>query len=583
MSKATSSRSHHLSLRGAGALLLIASSLLLPGTAQANGIDLGPSICRGAGFWSTHAGTEKQGVNIVGALLEEMEGCLDVCGEVITNTAVDDAESAEEALCISPKAQLQIQLVRQLTAAALNCIISTGQPGCDPQWETCNVACMIGDLEQIPFCRAYFDCENNGGTWDSSAQTCYTGTCEVGGAPCGPYAGCGVDNSCVPSYGCDDAELINVDLGLDFTQVETDASSSKKCNQAAKSRCTVVGPNETECDDGLQSDLPESCTCDGVFCSFACSTEDRCEAACDSADECDPAQACASEEACNTACQSGTFGTVCDSTCLDCTLACWAQEDCLAQCAAVPDCDETVVCDEYESCHAYCDSGGFGTTCEAKAECCTQHDTQGCSDVSCEQKVCESDFTCCTEAWSDSCVTSAELLCGELCGESGSSCCVAHDSTGCDDPDCQASICGSDEYCCDTEWDALCTADALDSCTVCGGTPPPPPPSNPCCETHGTAGCDDSTCQETVCASDSWCCSVSWDNQCMVEAWTWCSSLCGPQGSDCCIIGEDPGCSDSTCQDAVCAGDSTCCDSLWDSDCAVEAVTQDCVALCNPS
>lgn len=51
-------------------------------------------------------------------ILDSADG-VTVCGVEITNTDYDDAHSALEALCISPQGDQRLQLVRQLTAAAL--------------------------------------------------------------------------------------------------------------------------------------------------------------------------------------------------------------------------------------------------------------------------------------------------------------------------------------------------------------------------------------------------------------------------------------------------------------------------------
>ncbi|MFA5992099.1 MAG: putative metal-binding motif-containing protein [Candidatus Pacearchaeota archaeon] len=44
-----------------------------------------------------------------------------------------------------------------------------------------------------------------------------------------------------------------------------------------------------------------------------------------------------------------------------------------------------------------------------------------------------------------------------------------------------------------------------------------------CCSASGGMGCTDQTCQNTVCAIDSFCCTISWDTTCASEAATMCS------------------------------------------------------------
>ncbi len=43
----------------------------------------------------------------------------------------------------------------------------------------------------------------------------------------------------------------------------------------------------------------------------------------------------------------------------------------------------------------------------------------------------------------------------------GGTCCSPHAGMGCEDPGCEAAICGADPFCCDTQWDGLCADAAL--------------------------------------------------------------------------------------------------------------------------
>lgn len=222
-----------------------------------------PAVCRGAGFWGTHAGNEKGGTNIAQELIDSL-GCFTVCGEIVDSTSLNDADSAVEALCVSPKSQGQVQLARQLTASALNCILSTGSPYCDVAWADCNEACIEDDALLAPVCRSYFSCVNEGGIFDVESGACQTGTCEpllegvISGAPCGPgYPACGEFEECVPTIGCDDAELLSE--GFDFTADEDKTGSSKKCHNATRSTCAFTGPNETACGAGTESGSEEFC------------------------------------------------------------------------------------------------------------------------------------------------------------------------------------------------------------------------------------------------------------------------------------------------------------------------------------
>lgn len=244
---------------------LVCTGLILTaglGTAFAGEPINGPTVCRGPGFWATHSGSEKNGENLAQELIDSV-GCLEVCGEVIDSTGTNDADSAIEGLCGSPKAGGQVQLARQLLTSALNCIFSTGAPGCDPEWSACNDACIANDPVLGATCRSYFSCVNDGGIYDSETGACQIGTCELiaegnGALPCGPgYDACPLDTECVPTIGCDDAELVSE--GFDFTGYAPQASSSKKCHVATRTRCAIVGVNEAECATGNESTEPELC------------------------------------------------------------------------------------------------------------------------------------------------------------------------------------------------------------------------------------------------------------------------------------------------------------------------------------
>ncbi len=134
------------------------------------------AICRTPGFWGTHGGSEKDGPNVTQAVIDHA-GCLEVCGEIITNTAKDDAESALEAICVKVKGQQTLQLARQLTSMALNCVISgfgancAGNQALGELFSECNAACISGDVGD---CIGEVDCFNNGGTF-------VEGTCVPGG------------------------------------------------------------------------------------------------------------------------------------------------------------------------------------------------------------------------------------------------------------------------------------------------------------------------------------------------------------------------------------------------------------------
>ena len=219
------------------------------------------------------------------------------------------------------------------------------------------------------------------------------------------------------------------------------------------------------------------------------------------------------------------------------------------------------------------------------------------------------------------------------CGSGGDCCTGTPGTPGCMDVTCCQTVCACDPYCCDVEWDGFCAADGFppgSGCgaevlcpNICAGGPGVCGPGNgDCCTGDGTPGCDDVACCEAVCAFDSFCCDVAWDDLCASEAVDICPALCGtpcdvtcapgkiPENepecglvdhdgdgvpddqvnggcnspvfanpSNCCVAHAGPGCDDAACQATVCAVDPFCCNVEWDGICASEAA-QLCGGLC---
>lgn len=246
-------------------------------------------FCRTAGFWSTHAGAEKKNgksQNITLAVIDLANGIrdlplkdlinlngvygkLNICGENIVNTQLNDAASALESMCVSPQGDPRLQLVRQLTAASLNCVLSGGNPECigvdgpshisiEDLFAACNTACADGgtvvtDGVNTISCIAAVDCWNNGGVFYEATGFCQTGTCSLDGVtPCNSKSNCplyyGQEQSCVALAGtCHDQKLVK-DGFFDFDPPGP-AGSSDACNLAIGNRCTVIAPGEIECRD----------------------------------------------------------------------------------------------------------------------------------------------------------------------------------------------------------------------------------------------------------------------------------------------------------------------------------------------
>jgi hypothetical protein len=189
-------------------------------------------ICRTPGFWGTHAGTEKtRSQNITQALID-LAGGLSICGQEIINTDVDDARSSTEAICMHTKGKIERQLARQLTAAALNCVISGGGANCAGSplyssiFSSCNATCedknsgLDVPRSDMTACIAAIDCLNNGGVF--------------------------ADGICGGDSGCHDRTLVNEALGLDF-EPPGPAGSSEACQDANRTACGILNIDNGSC------------------------------------------------------------------------------------------------------------------------------------------------------------------------------------------------------------------------------------------------------------------------------------------------------------------------------------------------
>jgi hypothetical protein len=238
-------------------------------------------FCRTAGFWSTHTDstdTKTCAQNITQAVLDA-GGPLNICGELLCNTEADDESSTTEAMCVAVQGQQERQLARQLTAAALNCIVTNGSASCDgvsinEAFDACNAICA-GNVDANPDnnlplgdCIAAIDCFNNGGQWDSVNDFCATGTCgnvQIDGVepPAGctqdDLSNCAVGEECIPfPNNCHDAEFGDfetVTLPNDLLAETNECferqgpADSADCKAAKKSDCLIFGEHESDCED----------------------------------------------------------------------------------------------------------------------------------------------------------------------------------------------------------------------------------------------------------------------------------------------------------------------------------------------
>ncbi len=157
-----------------------------------------------------------------------------------------------------------------------------------------------------------------------------------------------------------------------------------------------------------------------------------------------------------------------------------------------------------------------------------------------------------------------------MCCPGTGDCCNANGTPSCSDTACCNAVCTLDPFCCIYLWDGLCESQAGVLCgcdeTVC-------PNKEHGCLQVGNPGCDDMSCCNAVCETKPACCSVVWDQSCVVLA----QQICEAPPGDCCSTHAGLGCAISECEQLVCLADPSCCESGWDDLCVFEALK---VAAC---
>jgi hypothetical protein len=192
-----------------------------------------------------------------------------------------------------------------------------------------------------------------------------------------------------------------------------------------------------------------------------------------------------------------------------------------------------------------------------------------CNNGACCQTVCALDPFCCNQQWDSICAATAIQACPGCGNPTAGTCYSAHATPFCEDQTCCQTICASDPFCCNTEWDFICAGSAVNSCAGCGN-----PTGASCLEVHATPYCQDATCCNTVCDLDSFCCSAQWDAICVNSALANCVQTCGGSlAGSCCVAHGNTHCDDAACCAAVCAVDASCCTTQWDAQCASAAAS----------
>jgi len=378
---------------------------------------------------------------------------------------------------------------------------------------------------------------------DDCAGITYEGCCEEGWAKwCEGGALCGIN--------CGE---LNPECGWAGTFYDCGTDGSEDPSGLNPIDCVPCDP---ACEEGYYCTGGEcvECSCDGKECGT-----DGCGNSCG---ECECGKDCTDGACVFTACDGKDCGDDgCGGTCGEC-LEGWI-------CLAGGTCCE-IMCEDKQCGPDGC--GGDCGTCEEGNYC----DGDGlCQVCSCEGKECGGDGCgnpCGTCADGKAC--DADGKCGEV-DES----CKTKDTPGCPGCACEACVCAMDAWCCETSWDSLCVQECEFDCDG-------PPCSQYCfpdcvgknCGNDGCGGTCGECAEGTVCDPNGykcWECSCE-GKQCGEDE---CGNSCGEcEGEASCNNGvcvpkgcaplEGPGCGGCDCEDCVCAIDSYCCDTMWDSICA---------------
>jgi hypothetical protein len=359
------------------------------------------------------------------------------------------------------------------------------------------------------------------------------------------------------------------------------------CVQAAEALCIglYVCPGPGDCEKAHATPLCDDPSCCNAVCAYdpaCCRIEWDAGCAtlaittCRVPIESSSYWSCPCEGSCFTARTEEDPSPGCnDASC--CAVVCRIDETCCTE-----NWDETCV----DLASFYC---GAEPICGAPAagSCLDVSETPFCDDAECCSAVCAIDTVCCTDRWDSFCVSLAQDRCRRGCGvESAGSCFFPHLSPGCEDMTCCLAVCEADIFCCNTIWDGTCAEMAIGDP---GANPPVPGlcdvpecgefAAGDCCEISLSPSCNDKRCCNSVCETDSFCCDVTWDIECVRLARQDDRCGCGanwdcgePCSGDCCVPNFTPKCNDEACCTAVCDIDSYCCDVEWDVVCASGAL-----------
>jgi hypothetical protein len=103
-------------------------------------------------------------------------------------------------------------------------------------------------------------------------------------------------------------------------------------------------------------------------------------------------------------------------------------------------------------------------------------------------------------------------------------CCSTSAGPGCSDAVVLACVCEGDDFCCSTEYDAVCVTQAQSRCGLSCETRPP---VSDCCEQSDVPGCTRPEVEACICDIDPFCCAFRFDESCVNLARARCAGSCG--------------------------------------------------------
>jgi plastocyanin len=476
----------------------------------------------------------------------------DVTGEGADATSTGDTSGADDVVCGEGEI---------VACDGATCLDAARQGD-----ETCDDAFNCGSLDYDGG-----DCLADVGCTDGEVEACSPDACiaidSVGDGTCDEAANCELHEfdggDCVSEpEPCGDGECSALDG-------ETETSCPEDCVVSPCDDDQIVGCDESTCmpalsygdgtcDEALNCDALQSdggdCATTGACGDGACSgTEDATSCPADCADEvgCKDGEILACD---GVACLAA--GLLGDGNC-DAALDCAALDGDGGDCGAAPGCGDGT-----------CDSFGGETLTTCPVDCaCADGDVEVCTGGSCVG-----------EDWIADGICDLELSCIEFDYDGGD--CELAECTDAEVQSCDGLTC----FLASAVGDGLCDGGlACDQYDNDGGDCDPVE-----CDPGFVLGCDQLTCYEASITGDGVCdaeldcpeanfdggdcapVSECGDGMCSPdESCNSCAVDCGAclDGSTCCLGSDTPGCDDAGCSAAVCALDSFCCETSFDTFC----------------